>query len=37
MYQKVGPQIGTILTSDDKDSLGSIFLPFMPDAKEVRP
>jgi regulator of protease activity HflC (stomatin/prohibitin superfamily) len=33
-YQKVGPQIETILTTDEKDGLGAVFSPFLP-GKEV--
>lgn len=33
-YQKVGPQIETILTTDEKDGLGAVFGPFLP-GKEV--
>ena len=36
-YQKVGPRIETILTTDKGDGLGALFLPYMPTApqKEV--
>lgn len=34
-YRKVGPQIQTILTTDDKDGLGAIFGPLLPRGKEV--
>jgi regulator of protease activity HflC (stomatin/prohibitin superfamily) len=36
-YTKVGPQISTILASDQKDGIGGLFLPYLPDAKEVKP
>jgi regulator of protease activity HflC (stomatin/prohibitin superfamily) len=29
-YQKVGPQIGSVLSSDKPDGLGALFLPFLP-------
>lgn len=34
-YQKLGPRISTILTSDQTDSLGGLFLPYLPKGKEV--
>jgi regulator of protease activity HflC (stomatin/prohibitin superfamily) len=34
-YQKLGPRISTILTSDQIDGLGGIFLPYLPKGKEV--
>ncbi len=34
-YQKVGPQISSVLTSDQADNLGGLFLPFIPKGKEV--
>lgn len=34
-YQKVGPKIETILTTDGKDGLGAVFGPFLPAGKEV--
>lgn len=34
-YQKVGPRIETILTTDQKDGLGAVFAPFLPKGKEV--
>ena len=29
-YQKLGPRIASILTSDQIDGLGGIFLPYLP-------
>jgi regulator of protease activity HflC (stomatin/prohibitin superfamily) len=34
-YQKVGPKIDTILTTDQKEGLGAIFSPFLPSGKGV--
>lgn len=34
-YQKIGPQIQTILTSDEEEGLGSLFIPYMRGGKEV--
>ena len=34
-YQKLGPRIASILTSDQIDGLGGIFLPYLPKGKEV--
>ena len=34
-YQKIGPRISTILTSDQPDGLGGLFLPYLPKGKEV--
>ena len=36
-YQKVGPRIGSVLSSDQKDGLGALFLPYMPQVKEGQP
>jgi regulator of protease activity HflC (stomatin/prohibitin superfamily) len=36
-YQKIGPRIFTILTSDQPDGLGGLFLPYLPKGKEVAP
>ncbi len=36
-YQKLGPRISTILTSDQADGLGGLFLPYLPKGKEVGP
>ena len=36
-YEKLGPSIATILSSDQGDGLGAVFGPLMPGAKEVRP
>lgn len=33
-YQKVGPRIETILTTDKGDGLGALFLPYMPAAQQ---
>lgn len=33
-YQKVGPRIETILTTDKGDGLGALFLPYMPAASQ---
>ncbi|MBU0676984.1 MAG: hypothetical protein KJ626_02620 [Verrucomicrobia bacterium] len=35
LYEKVGPRIDTLLTSDGVGGLGQIFTPFLPKAKEV--
>ncbi|MFH0909629.1 MAG: SPFH domain-containing protein [bacterium] len=35
-YQKLGPRITSILSSDDPNGLGGIFTPFVPGAKEVK-
>lgn len=35
-YQKLGPRISSILSSDDPDGLGGIFTPLIPGAKEVK-
>ena len=34
-YQKVGPKIETILTTDEENGLGAVFGPFLPTGKEV--
>ena len=34
-YMKVGPQIESILSGDGEDSLGGLFLPYVPTGKEV--
>jgi len=34
-YERVGPQIQTILSGDGEDSLGGLFLPYVPQRKEV--
>jgi regulator of protease activity HflC (stomatin/prohibitin superfamily) len=34
-YQKIGPRISTILTSDQIDGLGALFLPYLPKGKEA--
>ena len=33
-YQRIGPNINSILSSDDKEGLGAVFLPYLP-GKEV--
>ena len=37
LYQKIGPQIGSILTSDQEGGLGEVFKPFLPGAKGGTP
>lgn len=37
LYQKIGPQISSILTSDAEGGLGEVFRPFLPGAKGVSP
>jgi regulator of protease activity HflC (stomatin/prohibitin superfamily) len=37
LYQKIGPHIGTILTSDQEGGLGELFHPFLPSAKGGQP
>jgi hypothetical protein len=35
-YQKAGPRVGAILSGDSPDSLGGMFLPYVPaSGKEV--
>jgi len=34
-YQKVGPRIKSVLSGDDENSLGALFMPYIPKAKEV--
>ena len=36
-YTKLGPRVNTVLSSDQKDGLGSLFQPFLLPAKEVKP
>ena len=36
LYQKIGPQIRSILSGDDDSGLGWLFKPFMPQSKEGR-
>ncbi|OGV42685.1 MAG: hypothetical protein A2X46_05305 [Lentisphaerae bacterium GWF2_57_35] len=36
-YEKLGPRIATLLSTDQADGLGSLFTPFMPAQKEVSP
>lgn len=33
LYQKIGPRIGSLLSSDQEGGLGDLFRPFLPDAK----
>jgi regulator of protease activity HflC (stomatin/prohibitin superfamily) len=35
-YQKLGPRINSILSSDDPNGLGGIFTPYIPSAKEIK-
>ena len=35
-YTKVGPSIESILTSDQDQGLGTLFLPFLPQGKELK-
>ena len=37
LYLRIGPRIGSILTSDQEDGLGGLFLPYLPTRKEVQP
>lgn len=37
LYQKIGPQISTILTSDQEGGLGEVFQPFLPGGKGGAP
>ncbi len=34
-YQRIGPRINSILSSDDQQGLGTIFVPYLPKGKEV--
>jgi len=36
-YQQIGPRIESIITSDQLDGLGGLFLPYVPKGKEVGP
>lgn len=36
-YEKLGPRIGTVLSSDQPGGLGSLFAPYLPTVKEVAP
>ena len=37
-YKKVGPRIQSILSTDQGDGLGALFLPYLPErTKEVKP
>jgi len=35
-YSKIGPRVDSVLSSDSKDSLGGILLPYVPNEKEVQ-
>ena len=34
-YQRIGPRIKSILSSDEKEGLGALFTPYLPTGKEV--
>jgi regulator of protease activity HflC (stomatin/prohibitin superfamily) len=36
-YQKIGPRISSVISSDDKSGLGAVFQPFLPAGKEGSP
>lgn len=36
-YKKVGPRVESVLGSDQADGLGALFLPYLPQGKEVKP
>lgn len=36
-YKKVAPRVESILSSDQPDGLGALFLPYLPQGKEVKP
>jgi hypothetical protein len=36
-YQKIGPRISSVISSDDKSGLGAVFQPFLPPGKEGSP
>jgi regulator of protease activity HflC (stomatin/prohibitin superfamily) len=36
-YKKIGPRIDSILSTDQKEGLGALFLPYLPQTKEVQP
>lgn len=36
-YERIGPRISAILSGDQKDGLGGLFLPYVPAGKEVQP
>jgi regulator of protease activity HflC (stomatin/prohibitin superfamily) len=36
-YTKVGPNISSVLAGDQPEGIGGIFLPLLPDAREVKP
>jgi len=35
-YSKIGPKVESILSDDSKESMGGMFLPYIPDGKEVQ-
>lgn len=37
LYRKIAPQISTLLSTDGEQGLGRIFIPYLPDGKEVSP
>ncbi len=37
LYQKIGPRIATVLTSDGEEGLGAIFHPYLPAQMEDKP
>jgi regulator of protease activity HflC (stomatin/prohibitin superfamily) len=37
LYDRLGPRIATIVSSDQEDGLGALFLPFLPTRKEDKP
>jgi regulator of protease activity HflC (stomatin/prohibitin superfamily) len=37
LYDHLAPRIATILSGDQQDGLGGLFLPFLPPEKEVKP
>jgi regulator of protease activity HflC (stomatin/prohibitin superfamily) len=36
-YQRIGPRIESVLSTDGPDGLGALFLPYLPKGKEVAP
>ncbi len=36
-YQKIGPRVVSVLSSDQKDGIGAVFQPFLPGGKESQP
>ena len=37
LYERVGPRIQSVVSTDQGDGLGGLFLPFLPAGKEVKP